>query len=159
MIGTTRVANRGGDPLPLANVITLGTVDFKRLRRFYAAVGLPIVHEDESFAVFELPGAVLALILADALAADGGTTPAVRDGGIRFSLALLVARPEDVDSVVATMQAAGATVTKPPVDAEFFDGRSAYVADPENNYWEIAWAPPDNPVVAAATRAVSARRQ
>jgi hypothetical protein len=33
------------------------------------------------------------------------------------------------------------------------EGRDAYFADPEGNYWEIAWAPPDNPVVAAARRA------
>ncbi len=29
----------------------------------------------------------------------------------------------------------------------------AYFADPEDNYWEIAWAPRDNPIVAAARRA------
>jgi uncharacterized protein len=32
-------------------------------------------------------------------------------------------------------------------------GRDAYFADPEGNYWEIAWSPPDNPVSAAARRA------
>jgi hypothetical protein len=44
-------------------------------------------------------------------------------------------------------------VTKEPTDAEFFEGRDAYFADPEGNYWEIAWARADNPVVAAARRA------
>jgi hypothetical protein len=44
--------------------------------------------------------------------------------------------------------------TKPPTDGEFFVGRDAYFADPEGNYWEIACAPLDNPVVAAARRAV-----
>lgn len=41
-----------------------------------------------------------------------------------------------------------------PVDAEFFTGRSAYLCDPESNYFEIVWADmPDNPVVIAARRA------
>ena len=38
-------------------------------------------------------------------------------------------------------------------DAEFFEGRDAYFADPEGNYWEVAWAAEDNPVTAAARRA------
>jgi hypothetical protein len=29
----------------------------------------------------------------------------------------------------------------------------AHFSDPEGNYWEIAWAPPDNPVVVASRRA------
>ncbi len=34
---------------------------------------------------------------------------------------------------------------------EFFTGRSAYLADPEGNYFEIVWADePDNPIVASA---------
>ncbi len=51
------------------------------------------------------------------------------------------------------MRRAGGRVTKEPVDAEFFVGRSAYFADPEDNHWEIAWAPRDNPIVVAARRA------
>lgn len=46
-----------------------------------------------------------------------------------------------------------ATITKEPVDAEFFTGRDAYFADPEGNFWEVAWAPPDNPVTAIVLRA------
>jgi uncharacterized glyoxalase superfamily protein PhnB len=36
--------------------------------------------------------------------------------------------------------AAGATPVAEPVDREW-GGRSAYIADPEGNRWEIAWAP------------------
>jgi hypothetical protein len=42
------------------------------------------------------------------------------------------------------------------LDSEFFEGRSCYFADPEENFWEVAWAPPDNPIVAAARRAARA---
>jgi hypothetical protein len=48
---------------------------------------------------------------------------------------------------------AGGRLTKEPVDAEFFVGRDAYFADPEGNFWEIACAPPDNPVSIASRRA------
>jgi hypothetical protein len=55
------------------------------------------------------------------------------------------------------MCTAAARVTKVPVDAEFFTGRSAYLCDPDGNYFEIAWAnEPDNPVLAAARRAAGA---
>ena len=41
-----------------------------------------------------------------------------------------------------------------PVDAEFFTGRSAYLCDPEGNYFEIVWADtPTNPVTIATRRA------
>jgi hypothetical protein len=65
-------------------------------------------------------------------------------------------RHEDLDTL-ANLITLGARVTKEPVDAEFFTGRSAYLCDPEDNYFEIAWADePDNPVLAATRRAAGA---
>jgi uncharacterized protein len=58
-----------------------------------------------------------------------------------------------VDTFAARVGEAGGTLTKEPTDAEFFEGRDAYFSDPEGNFWEIAWAAPDNPVVVAARRA------
>lgn len=56
-----------------------------------------------------------------------------------------------MDRLTDQMRQAGARVTKEPIDAEFFTGRSAYLADPEGNYFEIVWADePDNPIVASA---------
>jgi hypothetical protein len=61
---------------------------------------------------------------------------------------------DEVDRLTEHMRAAGARVTKEPVDAEFFTGRSAYLCDPEANYFEIVWADmPNNPVVIASRRA------
>jgi hypothetical protein len=62
-------------------------------------------------------------------------------------------RPEDVDELTGRARAAGARVTKEPVAATFFEGRDAYFAEPEGNFWEVAWSAGDNPVVAAARRA------
>jgi predicted enzyme related to lactoylglutathione lyase len=103
--------------------------------------------------VFELRGAVLALFPIEKLAADGGAEADPPRGGVRFSIGVMAGSPDDVDALIDRVRAAGGRVTKEPVDAEFFEGRSAYFADPEGNYWEVAWAPADNPVAAAANRA------
>ena len=142
---------------PLGNVFTLGARNFPTLRDFYRRLGWPQVVDDEEFAAFELRGAVLALFPVEKLAADGNADPELRREGIRFTIGVMVERAQDVDHLVDRIREAGGRVTKEPVDAEFFEGRSAYIADPEGNYWEIAWAPPENAIVAAAHRAARLR--
>lgn len=142
------------DQLPLANLITFGARDFGLLRDFYRRVGWPQVMDDGEYAVFELRGILLALFPLASLARDGNTTSEPSSGGIRFTIGLQVDSADDVDRLTEQMRRAGARVTKEPVDAEFFTGRSAYLCDPEGNYFEIVWSDmPDNPVVIAARRA------
>ena len=138
---------------PLANVVTLGVNDFSAERAFYVRLGWPLVLDSEDFAVFELRGALVALFPGEKLGADAHVAPELGRHGIRFSIIISVDEPVQVDELAARVRAAGGTVTKEPTDAEFFAGRDAYFADPEENYWEIAWASPDNPVVVAAHRA------
>jgi predicted lactoylglutathione lyase len=138
---------------PLANTVTLGVRDFDAQRNFYRRLGWPQVFDSDDFTVFELRGALLALFPVDKLAADSQAPPELGSGGIRFSIIVSVDSPEEVDELAHHVRQAGGTLTKEPVDAEFFAGRDAYFSDPEGNYWEIAWAPPDNPVVVASRRA------
>jgi uncharacterized protein len=140
-------------PPPLANIITLGVSDFDAQRDFYRRLGWPQAFDSGDFAVFELRGTLLALFPFDKLAADGHAQPEPGRGGIRFSIIISVEKPADVDELADRVQKAGGRLTKGPVDAEFFEGRHAYFADPEGNFWEIACAPRDNPVVAASRRA------
>ena len=162
MSTNSRDSNRhaGADsPPPLANVFTIGARDLAVLRTFYRQLGWPQVADYDDYAAFALQGAVLALFPADKLSADGNVAPARGApvaNGIPFTIGIMVERASDVDELTEVMRRAGGTVTKEPTDAEFFEGRSAYVADPEGNYWEIAWAPPTNPIVAAARRAATA---
>jgi predicted lactoylglutathione lyase len=137
---------------PLANIVTLGVRDFGAQRDFYRRLGWPQVFDSGDFAVFELRGALLALFPADKLASDARAEPGA-GGGIRFAIIISVDSPDEVDELADRVRRAGGTLTKEPVDAEFFTGRDAYFADPEGNYWEIAWASGDNPVSAAARRA------
>ncbi|MFI5613434.1 VOC family protein [Amycolatopsis sp. NPDC051903] len=142
---------------PLANLITLGARDLPALRDFYRGLGWPQIMDDGDFVAFELRGIVLALFPVAMLARDGNAEPDPGTGGLRFTIGVLVDSAEEVDRLTERMRAAGARVTKEPVDAEFFTGRSAYVCDPEGNYFEIAWADvPDNPVSIAARRAAGA---
>jgi predicted lactoylglutathione lyase len=141
---------------PLANLITLGARDLPRLRNFYHALGWPQILDDGEFVAYELRGIVLALFPLTQLARDGNTEPDQDTAGIRFTIGIQADTGDQVDRLTEQMRAAGAHVTKEPVDAEFFAGRSAYLCDPEGNYFEIAWAEPDNPVVIAARRAAGA---
>jgi uncharacterized protein len=141
------------DMAPLANMFTLGVRDFNAQRDFYRRLGWPLVFDSDDFAVFELRGAVLALFPVDKLAADSHATPEIGHGGIRFSVIITVDEPGEVDALAAQVREAGGIFTKEPTDAEFFEGRDAYFTDPEGNFWEIAWAAPDNPVAVAARRA------
>src|SRR5215475_8683728 len=140
-------------PPPLANIVTLGVQNFDAQRHFYRQLGRPQAFDSGDFAVFELRGALLALFPIDKLASDAHAQPEPGRGGIRFSVIINVDTPKEVDELAARVRQAGGKLTKDPVDAEFFVGRDAYFVDPEGNFWEIAWASPDNPVVAASRRA------
>jgi len=122
------------------NVVTLGARDLPRLRKFYAALGWEVAIEAEDFCAFRLGGIFLALFPWDELAADGQAQTAPREDGMRgFSLGITVERPEQVDEIIAEVGNAGAVVTKPPGDPNEFEGRNAYFADPEENYWEVVY--------------------
>ena len=133
---------------PLANVlVTLGARDFPSLRAFYERLGWPRIIGEADFAAFDLRGTVLAVFPLAKLARDGHTTADPGNGGVRSTIGIMVDSAEAVDELTEQMRSAGARVTKEPVEAEFFTGRSAYLCDPEDNYFEITWAP-DNPITA-----------
>ena len=134
-------------------VVTLGARDVPALAGFYARLGWPAVVDTPDFVCFELRGALLAIFGREALAADGHAELAPAAPGMHgFSLGVNVDRREDVDAAIAAVRAAGGTVTKEPVDATLFTGRSAYWADPEGNHWEVVWLAPGGTVTAALAR-------
>ena len=133
--------------------MTLGARDLDALRSFYAGLGWTLAVDLEDFAAFETHGAVLALFPLDELAADAREPAAAPERGLRgFTVAIDVDRREDVDETIAAVRRAGGRVSKEAVEAEW-GGRSAYFADPEDNYWEVAWVPPDSRMAAAIARA------
>ena len=84
---------------------------------------------------------MLALYGIDDLAAEAAPgEPLTKHGWGGHTLALNVEAREEVDEVVRAMVAAGARKVG-QVDDRPWGGRSGYVADPEGNRWEVAWAP------------------
>ncbi|WP_422739851.1 VOC family protein [Micromonospora sp. WMMD729] len=126
---------------PRLSVITLGARDLGRLRSFYRSLGWPeLPASDDGWSAFLLGGVLLALYPLSELAAEAA--PGVPDpagGWSGVTLACNVDQCAEVDAAFAAAVAAGATVVATPTDRPW-GGRSAYVADPEGNRWEIAWA-------------------
>jgi hypothetical protein len=136
-------------------VVTLGARDLDALREFYRGLGWPLAVNLEGFAAFETRGAVVALFPLEDLAADANVASSAPERGLRgFTVAINVERHEDVDETMAAVRSAGGRVVKDPVDAEW-GGRSGYFADPEDNFWEVAWVPPDSRMAAALRKATS----
>jgi hypothetical protein len=133
-------------------MITLGARDLRALRDFYRRLGWPQIIDEDDFAAFDVRGVVLALFPVAQLARDGNSAPDPGNGGVRFTIGIMVDTADEVDQLTEHMRSVGARVTKEPVDAEFFTGRSAYLHDPEGNYFEIAWAPPTNPITSRRIR-------
>jgi catechol 2,3-dioxygenase-like lactoylglutathione lyase family enzyme len=97
---------------PLANVITLGARDVPALRTFYQRLGWPLVVDDDDFVAFELRGTVLALFSGEKLAADGREQVERCQGGIRFTIGIMVDRRDDVDHLAELVRQSGGRVTK-----------------------------------------------
>lgn len=125
------------------SVVTLGVADLEAARRFYEdGLGWRRGNRHAEVVFFQLPGMVLALFSRASLAADAGLPPEAAAphlfGGI--TLAYCARSREEVDSVLAQAQAAGARILKPAEDA-FWGGYSGYFADPDGHPWEVAWNP------------------
>lgn len=123
------------------SLITLGVADVARSRRFYVdGLGWRASSAGNEHVVFiDAGGVVLGLYGREALAEDM-RVPAEGRGFSGFSLAHNVRSREEVDRVIETARAAGATVLKPAQEA-FWGGYSGYFADPDGHPWEVAHNP------------------
>lgn len=124
--------------------ITLGARDLPALRRFYLRLGwAELPNSGDEWAAFLLGGVLLTLYPFEALAREAvpetpGMAPPTGWNGV--TLICNVDSKEQVDGAFAAALAAGAISVAEPTD-RFWGGRSGYIADPEGNRWEIAWAP------------------
>ncbi len=122
-------------------MLTLGARDLPALRRFYRALGWEEAPgSDDAWSGFLLGGVLLALYPLDDLAAEAAPgVPPPAPGWSGVTLACNLDRREDVDTAFRAALDAGALPVAEPADRAW-GGRSAYVADPEGNRWELAWA-------------------
>ncbi len=112
-------------------VCVLHVPDMARALAFYRdALGLPVRYASEVYVEFDLQPATLALHHAEPEASTRGV-----------GLFLVV---DDVDALVAQLQAKGLTPTQPPTDQDF-GYRTALYVDPFGNRVEVATPLPQNP--------------
>ncbi len=122
------------------SLITLGVADLQRSREFYEHLGWRrSMIQAEGVVFFQAGGMALALYPRDELAKDANIAPDGR-GFSGMALAYNTRHREEVDSVLAQAQAAGAKLLKPPQEAPW-GGYSGYFSDPDGFLWEVAWNP------------------
>lgn len=137
---------------PRIHVITLGVDDLTRALDFYrdglglesgGIIGTEFPGDEQNpagaAAMFQLDGGlILALYPRSELAKDAGLP--LPPAPAAFSIGHVVASKEEVDSVLAAAQAAGARLTGPPHDRPW-GIYSGYFQDPDGHLWEVIWNP------------------
>jgi uncharacterized protein len=121
------------------SLITLGVADLSRAREFYAQLGW-VGQEVQETVFVQAGGLALVLWSREKLAADGNITDDAGDGFGGIVLAHNVRSEQQVDQIIDTAEAAGATVTKRPATT-FYGGYSGYFTDPDGHAWEVAHNP------------------
>jgi catechol 2,3-dioxygenase-like lactoylglutathione lyase family enzyme len=121
------------------SLVTLGTKDLDRARRFYEALGwVPVDGDSDDVFFFQAGGMVVALWDRATLAEDSGVEDPGGWGGV--TLAHNVGSPKEVDEVIAEAEAAGATIARHGAET-FWGGYSGVFIDPEGHPWEVAHNP------------------
>jgi uncharacterized protein len=123
------------------NIITLGTIDLAAMTEFYENVfgwkKSDISNENISF--FKLNGILLGLFEKKALAEDA-MVDHYGQGFKGFTLAYNARSEKEVDDIINDLGSKGAKIVKTPHHV-FWGGYSGYVADLEENLWEVAYNP------------------
>ena len=122
------------------SIVTLGVSDLDRIRIFYERLGW---HRSKASAegiiFFQVGGMALALYPRAELATDA-TIPGDGHGFGGMTLAYNTRSHDEVNSVLAEAESAGARILKPAQEA-FWGGYSGYFSDPDGFLWEVAWNP------------------
>jgi uncharacterized protein len=121
------------------SLITLGTRDLGRARRFYEELGWHTnADPGDDVVFFQAGGMVVALWNRASLAEDSVASDAEGWGGI--TLAHNVRSPDDVDAVLGEAERAGGTIARPGART-FWGGYSGVFVDPDGHPWEVAHNP------------------
>jgi catechol 2,3-dioxygenase-like lactoylglutathione lyase family enzyme len=126
---------------PRVTIIGLGVEDLKASTAFYQekfSWQLTSASND-NISFFQLNGVLLSLYPREKLAEDA-TVPHKGSGFKGFTLAYNTRTKEEVDEIFADLGSKGVKIVKQP-EAVFWGGYSGYVADLDENLWEIAYNP------------------
>jgi hypothetical protein len=122
-------------------IVTLGVNDLKKATTFYEDVfgWKKTSASNAAISFFHLNGMELALFNKTELAKDANVDPA-GTGFKGFTLAYNTRSEKEVDSLFDVLGKKGIKIIKRPHKASW-GGYSGYVADPDDNLWEIAYNP------------------
>jgi catechol 2,3-dioxygenase-like lactoylglutathione lyase family enzyme len=121
------------------SLVTLGVGDLPRARRFYEALGWKTgAASDDDVVFFQAGGMIVALWDRGQLAKDSTVTDGGGWGGV--TLAYNTRSPEEVDTVLAEAERAGATIGREGAET-FWGGYSGIFVDPDGHPWEVAHNP------------------
>lgn len=125
---------------PRINFVTLVVADLERSRRFYLdGLGWTAALEAGGEVAMIHVGEKLVLSLWAESAARAEIGEVTRGGTLPFTLAHNVASPAEVDAVLETARAAGATVYA--AQKRDWGGYTGYFTDPDGFRWEVAYNP------------------
>lgn len=132
-----------GEPTPALppelSMVVLTVRDMPALRRFYRALGWQEqAGASDDLAFFPLAGLTLALHPAGERAARVPNPGDPEEPTV--TLVVRVSGSAAVDEACASAVRAGAGLASPPTDQPW-GGRSAVIADPEGNRWEVLFVP------------------
>ncbi|MEU8753511.1 VOC family protein [Streptomyces chartreusis] len=120
-------------------LITLGVSDLARSKAFYEALGWR-GQEVEETVFFQAGGLGLVLWGREKLARDCGLEPGAASGFGGIALAHNVRSEAEVDAILAVVERAGGTVTKPAA-VNVIGFYSSAFTDPDGHAWEVAHNP------------------
>lgn len=122
------------------SLVTLGVADVPKAREFYERLGWRGQEVQET--VFFQAGCLgLVLWEEQKLAEDSGAATSREHGSFRgVTLAYNTRTRDEVDAVIASAEAAGATLRRRPAET-FYGGYAGYFTDPDGHSWEVAYNP------------------
>ena len=126
---------------PRINILTLGVENLKASTIFYQEkFGWEKMEmSTDQISFFNLRNIIFSLYQKDKLAEDA-TVDAGGSGFKAFTLAHNVRSEQEVDELIDKLESKGVKIVKRP-EKVFWGGYSSYVADPDENLWEIAHNP------------------
>ena len=124
----------------LLNFLTIGVNDLDKMKSFYKEkFGWETLKDSDGIVFFKLNGFILGLFPANELAED---ISIIQDGNgfKRFTMAINYNSEQEVDKIFADLKQKGVKIIREP-EKVFWGGYRGYIADIEDNYWELAYNP------------------
>lgn len=122
------------------NFLTLGVKDLGKTKTWYMEnFGWTPMKDSDGIVFFKLNGFILGLFPVEELAEDIH----IKNDGKGFkqmAMAINFKSQDEVNSIFAELKAKGVTIVREP-EKVFWGGYRGYIADNENNYWELAHNP------------------